>query len=161
VRLLPLTAAAQAACSVRLECVKSTLRLAHSDRNHDVSMVRAYTDRVKVPMTVLADFADRAIDAFALLEVHDQRFRYESASVVIAPAIVARDVRRFVSMVKTIGRATGLAMEPRAVGTESDEIGKRKIGIVPHGRSHLHPPAHAGGTDTNPSAKRAGASHLS
>jgi hypothetical protein len=93
-----------------------------------------------------ADLLDGVPDSFPLIRIKNNGFRSQSPVTKATPAIAAWEVRCLESIVKPIDRPTFIAVEPRAIGTEGDEITKREIGIVSH-RAPFDPSAYADGTD--------------
>jgi hypothetical protein len=95
---------------------------------HDyMNVVRSGIYCSKAEVSIFANFTDCLLDGGALCRVQNNRLVFQSHRVGTFEHSIGRDARRAVNIMSApIHRAAGIAVQPRSVASEGDEIGKRE-----------------------------------
>src|SRR5260221_226797 len=85
-----------------------------------------------MPTAIQTSFADRILDTLALFCIKCLSLGFEFPGIVLPPSFVSGNVWSLIDVVTTISRATLVAVEPRTMATQGDQVGQREIGVIPH-----------------------------
>jgi hypothetical protein len=74
----------------------------------------------------------RSLDRCAACNIQGNRSVFQPLRADLVPMRIVRDLRRGVSVVMSVDRFTFVAMQPSAVTPKRNEIGRRRVRVVPH-----------------------------
>ena len=86
----------------------------------------------KDPFPIFANLTNCLLGRRSSLGIEFYRFVPKPRRVVFAPIHIRRDPRTTVLIMKAVNGTALITVKPRSVGTKSNQICERNIGVVPH-----------------------------
>src|SRR5205809_934052 len=97
-----------------------------------MDVIGAYIRGHEIPEAAAGCVRYRKFDSGSSRRIKYHGFIGERPLVVLFPSGVGSNVRAAIDVVVAVGRATLIAMQPSAVCAEGDEIGERRLAVIPH-----------------------------